>query len=119
MPSANKTTRIIIGLNALVLTGFMIYAFYAGDIDTSGPILFGSPWGQMTLVDLYAGFVLFALFIYSQERTFYRSAAWIIALMFLGNLVACLYLFLWLSRKGAVANAGDRLAAIRSDNNTK
>lgn len=119
MPSATKTGRIIICLNALILTGFLIYALYAGDIDSSGPVLFGSPWGQMAMVDLYAGFVLFALFIYSQETSFYRAAAWIITLMFLGNIVACLYLLLWLSRRRAAESPGERLAAIKSDNNTE
>lgn len=119
MPSATKTVRLIVIINALVLAAFLAYALYAGDIDSSGPILFGSPWGQMTLVDLYAGFVLFALFIYSQEPTFYRSAGWIVALMLLGNLIACLYLLLWLSRRSETSTGSERLHGIKSEINIK
>ncbi|MDX1692380.1 MAG: hypothetical protein R3208_01370 [Ketobacteraceae bacterium] len=119
MHSATKFIRVIIGLNALTLIGFLVYALYAGDIDSSGPVLFGSPWGQMALVDLYAGFVLFALFIYSQEDTFHRAAGWILGLMVLGNLIACLYLLLWLNRKKSTDSPGDRLAAIKTNTTIK
>ena len=115
MHSAVKIARLIIGINALVLVAFLAYTLYAGDIKSSAPVLFGSPWGQMTLVDLYAGFVLFALFIYSQEDSFPRAAGWIVALMFLGNLIACVYLLNWLSKKKTAAKTTDALAAIKSN----
>lgn len=106
----SSVVKWIVWLNTLVLMGFMVYAFSAGNIDHSGPILFGTPWGLMTLVDLYAGFVLFALFIYSQEATFSKAAPWMVALMLLGNLVACIYLLLWLKRKKNQPISPDSLA---------
>lgn len=119
MQSAAKFVRLIICLNALVLIGFLGYALYAGNIESSAPTLFGSPWGQMALVDLYAGFVLFALFIYSQESSFSRAAPWIAALMLLGNLVACVYLLNWLSRKKTAHKSDDPLATIKSNINIR
>lgn len=113
MPSANKSFRFIVICNGLVLVAFLAYTLYAGDIATSGPVLFGSPWGQMTLIDLYSGFVLFALFIYSQERFKAKAVAWIVALMLLGNLIACLYLLLWLKK----FNAGSCLTSAGGNKN--
>ena len=89
----------ISGLLLIILLGCLAYALRAGDIATSGPVLFGSPWGIMTLVDLYVGFILFALFIISQETERRIAALWIAALLVLGNIVACIYLMVKLKNK--------------------
>lgn len=115
MNSAVKYAKTVIYLVSIVLIAFMAYAFVYGDISQSGPILFGSPWGLMTIVDLYAGFILFAIFIVSQEQQLTRYAPWVIALMFLGNLVACLYLLMWLNRKKHREGAEDNLAALKTN----
>lgn len=49
------------------------------------------PWGRATLVDLYVGFGLFALWVVHRERNALRAAPWIIATCLLGNLVPCAY----------------------------
>ena len=95
MNSAAKLVWLIL----IVLVVCLIHAFVYGNIDNSGPTLFGSPWGIMTLVDLYAGFVLFSIFIVSQEAQRKTAALWIGALLILGNLVACLYLIIKLKQK--------------------
>ena len=60
------------------------------------------PWGRATLIDLYIGFALFALWIVHRERG-WRAAPWIIATALLGNLVPCVYIVV--AAAGARGNA--------------
>ncbi|MCG8669999.1 MAG: DUF1475 domain-containing protein [Pseudomonadales bacterium] len=99
-----SATRLCIYLTALLLitlTGALIYAITKGDFATSGPILFGSPWGIMTIVDLYAGFLLFAMFIYATHKDTFKASLWVVTLMLLGNMIACVYLILWLKNRNS------------------
>ena len=50
-----------------------------------------NPWGRATLIDLYVGFFLFALWIFHRERSKARAAGWLVATCLLGNLVPCVY----------------------------
>lgn len=100
----------VVWLLLLVLVGCLVYALTEGNIDASGPTLFGSPWGVMTLVDLYAGFALFSIFILIQEKQRKTAIAWIGALLVLGNIVACVYLLLKLKQKSFSLPDRHRLA---------
>ena len=58
------------------------------------------PWGRATLVDLYAGFVLFTLWIAHRERSLIRTGAWFLGTCCLGNVVPCIYLLVALKTSG-------------------
>nr|MBN1228314.1 DUF1475 family protein [Anaerolineae bacterium] len=45
------------------------------------------------LVDVYIGFLLFAGWIIFREQSLVRSLIWVVLLLVLGNLTACLYVF--------------------------
>ena len=48
------------------------------------------PWGVVSLVDLYSGFILIAIWmIYRQGN--YSAAIWVFFLMILGNLTTAIY----------------------------
>lgn len=48
-------------------------------------------WGRVTLIDLYAGFFVFSVLIIVLEGSLKRAWPWIVAIVFLGNLVTLLY----------------------------
>tara|TARA_B100000902_G_scaffold20217_1_gene24262 strand:- start:16409 stop:16726 length:318 start_codon:yes stop_codon:yes gene_type:complete len=48
------------------------------------------PWGIVSLVDLYAGFTIFGLWIAYKEPV-QKTIFWIIALIVLGNLTTAIY----------------------------
>ena len=48
------------------------------------------PWGIVSLVDLYSGFVLIAIWMIYREK-YYTSVVWVFFLMILGNLTTAVY----------------------------
>jgi len=60
------------------------------------------PWGVVSLVDLYAGFTLFSIWIFYKEPV-NKSIVWIFFVMILGNLTTAIYILYSLSTsKGEV-----------------
>ncbi len=84
----------LISLCLAVLVASIAYACSVGDFFDEGGRLLRMPWGQVTLVDLYVGFALIAGWIVYREPHRGRAAAWIVALLLLGNVVTCVYLLL-------------------------
>jgi len=87
-------TRVMIvaGLGALAMAGILVYGFAVGDFAGEGSRLLAMPWGRVSLVDLYVGFVLFACWILFRDGFTPLSASWIAGVMVLGSLAICLYL---------------------------
>jgi|TARA_Y100001970_G_scaffold8572_1_gene9969 hypothetical protein len=48
------------------------------------------PWGIVSLVDLYSGFILIAIWMIYREKN-YTSVIWVFFLMILGNLTTAVY----------------------------
>lgn len=84
----------------LAMAAIIVYGLVAGDFAAEGAVIASLPWGRVSLVDLYTGFILFAMWIVYRENSPLRSAAWVVALLILGNLVTALYIFLALQASG-------------------
>jgi len=78
----------------LAMTGVLVYGFAVGDFGAEGSQLLSMPWGIVSLVDLYVGFLLFSGWIVYREKSLARSAVWVILMMVLGSWTASLYVFL-------------------------
>ena len=78
------------------------WASVTGDGWAEFQALLDYPWFVMTLVDVYAGFVLFSLWVFFREPNTLVALAWSAALMVIGNPLACLYVLIALGR-----NRGD------------
>jgi hypothetical protein len=78
-------------LGALAMTGVLIYGFGWGDFSSEGGLLLSMPWGIVSLVDLYVGFVLFSGWILYRERSVGIALAWIVLVMVLGFFTASVY----------------------------
>jgi predicted small integral membrane protein len=95
-----KVAKIIALLGVLAMTTVLIYAFTVGDFNAEGSRLLSMPWGIVSLVDLYVGFILFSGWIVYRERSLARSAIWVVLMMVLGFFTASLYTFIALQTSG-------------------
>jgi hypothetical protein len=95
-----KTAKGIALFGLFAMTAILIYGFTAGDFGGEGSQLLSMPWGIVSLVDLYVGFILFSGWIVYREKSLTRSAVWIVLMMVLGFWTASLYSFLALQASG-------------------
>jgi hypothetical protein len=83
--------KIIAFLGVLAMTAALIYGFTIGDFSGEGSKLLSMPWGIVSLVDLYTGFILFSGWIVYRERSPLVAIVWTIAIMVLGFFAGSLY----------------------------
>ncbi len=95
-----KVVKLISILGALAMGGIITYAFMVGDFNTEGAKLLSMPWGIVSLVDLYTGFILFSCWIAYREKSLWRSVVWIFFMMTLGFFTASIYTFIALHTSG-------------------
>ena len=95
-----KLGKITALLGLLAMTGIILYAFAVGDFNQEGAQLLAMPWGQVSMVDLYVGFILFSGWIIYREKSLGRSVIWVILMMLLGNWTASLYALVALLTSG-------------------
>lgn len=96
-----KYAKIISIIGILAMTVILIYGFKIGDFWSDGGKIIQNPWGIVSLVDLYTGFILFSGWIIFREKSWIRSAGWVVLMMVLGFFTASLYsLFALYQSKG-------------------
>ena len=87
-------------LGLLAMTVVLIYGFTVGNFAEEGKQLLSMPWGIVSLVDLYVGFILFSGWIVYREKSAVRSVVWVILMMLLGFWTASLYTLIALQTSG-------------------
>ena len=95
-----KLTKIISILGILAMTVVLVNGFVNGDFSGEGSRLMSMPWGIVSLVDLYTGFILFSGWIIYRERSLTVAILWTIAMMTLGFFAGSLYAFIALQTSG-------------------
>ncbi len=86
-----KLAKSIAFLGVLAMGVVLIYGFAVGDFAAEGRQLTSMPWGIVSLVDLYVGFALFAMWIIYREPVRWQAAVWVVLLMVLGFFIGSLY----------------------------
>ncbi len=89
-----KLAKWVSGLGVLAMTAVLIYGFTVGDFADEGAQLIRMPWGIVSLVDLYVGFILFSGWILYREGLNLKSIIWVVLMMMLGFFTGALYTFL-------------------------
>jgi hypothetical protein len=89
-----KIAKVISFLGILAMTGIILYAFIVGNFNEEGSKLLSMPWGIVSMVDLYTGFILFSCWIVYREKSLAKSILWVILMMGLGFFTASLYTFI-------------------------
>ena len=95
-----KIAKAISLLGVIAMTGILIYGFTVGDFRGEGARLLAMPWGIVSLVDLYVGFMLFSAWIVYREHAVLPMVIWVVLMMTLGFFTASLYTFVALQRSG-------------------
>ncbi len=95
-----KTAKIISALGVIAMTAAIVYGFTVGDFGAEGSVLLSMPWGIVSMVDLYTGFILFSGWIFYRERSLVAAILWTVAMMTLGFLAGSLYALLALNASG-------------------
>ena len=89
-----KLAKAIAFLGVLAMTAVLIYGFTIGDFSGEGSQLMQMPWGLVSLVDLYTGFILFSGWIIYREKSIPATILWVVGMMILGFFTGALYTFL-------------------------
>jgi hypothetical protein len=95
-----RVAKIVSLLGVLAMASAILYAFATGDFGAEGNVLLSMPWGVVSLIDLYVGFILFSGWIIYREKSFVRSVVWVILMMVLGFFTASLYTLIALQTSG-------------------
>lgn len=66
-------------------------------------------WTGATLLDAYYGFITFYVWVFYKETRWLPRAAWLIAILLLGNMAMSFYVLIQLFRLGAGQKASDIL----------
>ena len=74
------------------MAGAIVYGLVSGGFADDGSAIWALPWGKVSLIDLYAGLVMFGAWIAVRETSRARIALWWVALVVLGNFAAGVYL---------------------------
>ena len=87
-----KWVKIIAILGTLAMSGALLNGFINGDFFDDGGELLSNPWGIVSLVDLYVGFVIFSIWIVYREASIGSQIVWVLLMMVLGFFTASVYL---------------------------
>ena len=99
----STTTPRTIGLAVTaVMAAAIAYGIASGGFVDGLRTVLEDPWGQVTMIDLVLGFVIFGSWIRLREGSTGRAAPWWVALAFTGNLAAGIYLIVAARRAGSI-----------------
>ena len=96
-----RAAKWLIAACVLTMAGAITWGFVTGDFWREGAVLMRMPWGVVSVIDVYTGGALFAGWIAARERSAARTAAWVVAIVVLGNLATSVYALLaWRAAQG-------------------
>jgi hypothetical protein len=91
------TLRSLVGVCALLLSVAILWALGTqgglhGSFLDQLDVLTTLPWGVVSLVDLYVGFVFFTIIIFLAERSWLAAVMWSLPIYVLGNVWVAVWL---------------------------
>ncbi|MCJ7519094.1 MAG: DUF1475 domain-containing protein [Anaerolineaceae bacterium] len=95
-----KLAKFIVLLGAVAQGGILIYGFTQGNFGAAGQFFFKDPWGIVSLVDVYVGFMFFSAWVIYREKNLLNALLWVVAIIILGTFPAGVYAFLALQNSG-------------------
>ncbi len=95
-----KLAKLTALLGILAMTAVLVYGFTAGNFSEDGGELLSNPWGVVSMVDLYVGFILFSGWILYREKSLAASVIWVVLMMVLGFFTGSLYALIALIQSG-------------------
>jgi len=98
-----RIIKILGWIGVIAMTLVIGNAFISGNFAEDGGELLRNPWGVVSLVDLYVGFILFSIWIVLREEKISAMVIWVAAMMILGFFTGSLYVL-----KAAYESKGDK-----------
>jgi len=95
-----RLAKVIALLGVLAMGTVLVYGFTVGDFGGEGARLLAMPWGIVSMVDLYVGFILFSGWIVYREKSWWRALIWVALMMVLGFFTGSLYALIALQTSG-------------------
>lgn len=92
--SSSRLWRSLFAASGIGLAALIVWASLNANFGQSFGAIINDPWGVVSLADLYLGFFIFAAFVFLVDGVRPASFAWVIVLMFLGNVLAVVWLVL-------------------------
>jgi hypothetical protein len=89
-----KFLKVVSLTGLLAMTAIIAYAFIYGNFNLEGSQILAMPWGIVSLVDLYVGFLIFSAWIVYREKIWWRAVIWVILMLTLGFWTGSLYVFI-------------------------
>ena len=86
-----KLAKSVAWLATIIMGITLFYGFTQGDLSSEGGIITSIPWGIVSLVDVYVGFILFSCWMVFRERSLALAIVWVILIMVLGSFIAGIY----------------------------
>ncbi len=86
-----KIVKILALIGVIAMSVALFNGFYNGSFSEDGGALMQNPWGIVSLVDLYVGFVLFSIWIVYRETSRSQIIVWVVLMMILGFFTASVY----------------------------
>lgn len=87
-----KWLRFIAVLGTLAMAVVILWAALSINFFEAGAELMANPWGVVSLVDLYVGFIIFSAWIAYRETSLLVKIIWTVLMMVFGFLTASIYL---------------------------
>ena len=84
--------RLAAAMLAAGLVATIVWAGMNANFRESFGRIIADPWGVVSLVDLYIGFIIAAVVIVIFERKKSVAALWVVPVFFLGNIVTAIWL---------------------------
>jgi hypothetical protein len=89
-----KLVKIFSALGLVAMSAAIISAFSVGNFSEEGSRLLAMPWGIVSMIDLYSGFILFSIWIVYREKSKPAAMLWVVLMMLLGFWTGSLYMLL-------------------------
>lgn len=89
-----RLVKFISVLGIILMTAVILLGFQKANFWQAGAELLGNPWGIVSLVDLYTGFILFSVWIIYREAKALPAFLWVMAILSLGFLAGSAYMLL-------------------------
>ena len=94
-------TKVIAYLITIAMVSTIFWA--QNQVSVFDSVIPSLPWGVVSLVDLYAGFILVGIWIFYKEKSMF-ALIWILFLVTLGNLTTAIYVIYSLNKsKGDIS----------------
>jgi len=84
----------------LAMSAALVFGFTVGDFAADGAKILSNPWGIVSIVDLYVGFILFSGWIIYREESKLKAFIWVVFMMVLGFFTGAVYTYLALNQSG-------------------